>query len=364
MEKLKFKSVLSGNRYSSNLVLPDFERENGKFSRGKTLYKILCEEYGVIDENGVTVETKDVTDIDRDRSRCYSFCDKAKHFAIEFTVKKNGVGSSFVADIFVPTRIDKPNYFVHLDFVEPLPGKYCPVEEILDGGFGLAHVYYNDVTKDDDNFSAGLAPVFCDRGNAYGAGKIAVWAYAAKIVGEYLINNKLATSDKLYVIGHSRLGKTALLAAALYDIFAGCLVNCSGCSGAAISRAIRGETLKDITDRFPYWFTPNFKKYADREDDEEFDQHFLMASVAPRKVYIVAASEDDWADAEAQYLCAEAASAAYRELGLTGLASLEKMPCAGEKNDEGEIKFFHRAGPHFLSREDWGFYMDCIKSEK
>ena len=49
-----------------------------------------------------------------------------------------------------------------------------------------------------------------------------------------------------------------------------------------------------------------------------------MASVAPRKVFIVAASDDDWADTDAQYLCAEAASEAYKEIGLTGLYQREK----------------------------------------
>ena len=147
----------------------------------------------------------------------------------------------------------------------------------------------------------------------------------------------------MYVAGHSRLGKTALLTVAKYDIFAGCMVNCSGCCGTAISRDKHGETIKVITDVFPFWFTPNFKKYAEKEYEMPFDQHYLMASVAPRKVFIVAASEDDWADTDAQYLCAEAASEAYKEVG-------------------GEIAFFIREGVHFFSREDWAFYLECLRN--
>lgn len=140
------------------------------------------------------------------------------------------------------------------------------------------------------------------------------------------------------------------------------MVNCSGCSGAAISRDKHGETISVITDVFPYWFTPNFKKYAEKENEMPFDQHYLMASVAPRKVFIVAASDDDWADTDAQYLCAEAASEAYKEIGLTGLYQREKMLEVGERNVGGEIAFFIREGVHFFSREDWAFYLECLRN--
>ena len=117
-----------------------------------------------------------------------------------------------------------------------------------------------------------------------------------------------------------------------------------------------------ITDVFPFWFTPNFKKYAEKEYEMPFDQHYLMASVAPRKVFIVAASEDDWADTDAQYLCAEAASEAYKELGLIGLNPAKKPLKVGEKNVGGEIAFFVRDGVHFFSREDWAFYIECLSN--
>ena len=153
-----------------------------------------------------------------------------------------------------------------------------------------------------------------------------------------------------------------LLAAAKYSIFAGCMVNCSGCSGAAISREKHGETIKDIVDVFPFWFTPNYRKYSEKGNEMPFDQHYLMAAVAPRKVMIVAASEDEWADTDAQYLCAEAASAAYKDFGLTGLCERGKMLEIGEMNVGGEISFFVRKGVHFFSREDWAFYLDCLQA--
>ena len=142
------------------------------------------------------------------------------------------------------------------------------------------------------------------------------------------------------------------------------MVNCSGCCGAAISRDKRGETVEKITNVFPYWFTPHFNAaYNKNENAMPFDQHFLEAAVAPRKIFVVAASEDDWADTDAQYLCAEAASEAYKELGLTGLTPVNTPLAAGEKNVGGEIAFFIRDGVHFFSREDWAFYLSCLYAE-
>ncbi len=363
MEKLKFESVLTNGSSANDFALPDYLRENGKFSREKTLREIVREEYGEIDESGVKISVKDVTDEKFDGDYGYFFCGKAKHAALEFSLEKDGKTAAFVADVFVPSRTKNYDFVVHLDFMKYLPTKYCPVEELMDGGIAVAHLYYKEISTDDGDFSTGIAPLFCNRSESYAAGKLSLWAYAAKIVGEYLINEGFTVKEKLYVAGHSRLGKTALLAAAKYEIFAGCMVNCSGCSGAAISRGKRGETIKVITDVFPFWFTPDYKKYADRENEMPFDQHYLMASVAPRKVFVVAASEDDWADTDAQYLCAEAASEAYKELGLIGLKPVSKPLEVGERNVGGNVAFFVREGVHFFSREDWAFYLACLRDK-
>jgi predicted dienelactone hydrolase len=79
------------------------------------------------------------------------------------------------------------------------------------------------------------------------------------------------------VVGHSRGGKTALLASAIDERFFMSISNCSGNSGAALSRNSTGETIKDIMTRFPYWFNDNYKKFIDNEDALPFDQHHLIA---------------------------------------------------------------------------------------
>lgn len=73
----------------------------------------------------------------------------------------------------------------------------------------------------------------------------------------------------------------------------------------------------------------------------------------------VSAAADEWADTDAQYLCAEAASVVYRERGLIGLSPAYISD--GEKNTEGKIKFFKRKGVHEFSRDDWDFYINCLE---
>lgn len=363
MRNLNYKSVMSGSRYKADMALPDFERdENGKFSRGQTLGTILKAEYGYVDETGLEVVVSDVTDEKTDVDYGYFFCGKATHTALEFALTKNGRTATFICDLFIPTRVKEYKTVVHLDFMRMLPTKYCPVEELMDGGLAIAHLYYKEIASDDNDFSNGIAPLFVDRNDLDSAGKLTLWSFAATLVGRYLISRGYAAKETLYVAGHSRLGKTALLTAARDENFAGCMVNCSGCCGAAISRDKRGETVPAIINVFPFWFTPRFDEtYKGGIDGMPFDQHFLMASVAPRKVFVVAASEDDWADTDAQYLCCEVAGEAYKEYGLTGLTPMKSRPAEGDRNDTGEIKFFHRVGPHFFSREDWKFYIKCLQ---
>ena len=65
-------------------------------------------------------------------------------------------------------------------------------------------------------------------------------------------------------------------------------VNDSGCSGAAMERGKNpeSETAEKIYRRFPFWFCENYYKYSGKEHDMPFDQHWLIASVAPRHSFV------------------------------------------------------------------------------
>ena len=233
----------------------------------------------------------------------------------------------------------------------------------MDEGVAIAHVMYEDITSDNNDFENGLAALLCDRSNSKSAGKISVWAYAAIKIGEFMLNSALVKAGKLFVAGHSRLGKTALWAGAQSEIFAGVLSNCSGCAGAAIFREKQGENIKKITDVFPFWFCKNFFKYADKEEELPFDQHFLQALIAPRKLCVVTAQLDDWADTDAQHLAIQLASEVYEKQGVMGLKNGGLLKY-GEFDEGGNLNFSKRFGTHFFSRDDWKFFIRNIKKER
>ncbi|MBQ9778624.1 MAG: acetylxylan esterase [Clostridia bacterium] len=292
---------------------------------------------------------------------------KAKEFAGKATVRE--LMLSFDADkgeFSFPVTEVRPNgvphkcpMFVLLNFRPDIPDKYLPIEEILDAGYGVLRIYYNDVAKDcDDGFSGGIAAMY-DR-SKYTWGKLQMWAFAASRALDYLLTTDYVDKGRIAVAGHSRLGKTALLAAALDTRFALACVNDSGCSGAALTRGKTGERISDITTRFPYWFCENYKKYAGNEESLPFDQHFLIACVAPRRVAIGAAVEDLWADTDAQYLAACAASPAWELLGKRGFVHPDRLPEVGDFFSAGSVTFHLREGTHFFSRADWHCYLSLL----
>lgn len=281
------------------------------------------------------------------------FCaGKASRTRLEVVCTLGDKEFSFPFQAVLPTGGGKYPFFVHINFRQDNPDRYQPTEEIIDNGFAVLSFDYNDVTKDDGDFSHGLAGVLYPEGRRQPAdpGKIAMWAWAAMRVMDYAVTRSdVLDLDCAIVCGHSRLGKTALLAAAVDTRFAFAYANESGCSGSAITRGKRGERVRNICTAFPYWFCDNYRQYMDRKEEMPFDQHYLVAAIAPRKVLIGSAVEDIWADPEAEQLCCLAASPAFPN----GFVCPDAMAQPGETFFAGDIGYHLRSGTHFFSREDW-----------
>lgn len=361
MKALNFTSNIfkETNRYSEALELPDYPyRADGSFDRESALNTVLYEEYGFVDSTGVTVSAE-VKAIDEKLA-----AGKCRVTTVEFTFSKGEDRSSFPVYLCQPYKYPKAPLVLLINFqpyAKDLHSKYFPLEELMDRGIAVAHVCYNDVTSDNDDFSNGIARLMTNRQDPHAAGKIALWSHALSEIATYMLENGHATTETLYVAGHSRLGKTALLTAARDTRFAGVCVNNSGSCGAAIAREKTGETVEKICRVFPYWFCTHFHRYADRENDLPFDQHYLGALVAPRKLCINTAEEDTWADTDAQYLMAEAADVIYQKMGVKGLDKTHGMLKQGDRTLDGNIAFLKRAGEHYFSREDWNFFIDFIQ---
>jgi hypothetical protein len=161
------------------------------------------------------------------------------------------------------------------------------------------------------------------------------------------------------VVGHSRLGKTALLAGALDERIALVVANQAGCGGSGPSRHHdpKAETVAIITEKFPHWFCENFTAFGDDPSRLPFDQNCLVAMCAPRPVLFTAAEEDAWANPAGQFQVLQAASPVYELLGVAGLDA-EAKPQAGGAPVASRLGYWIRPGEHSFTPADWKVYLD------
>lgn len=238
------------------------------------------------------------------------------------------------------------------------------LEQSIDRGYAVATCYYGDIFADKADLNDGVFKHFNQptpgqkSPGDVGSGAIAMWAWGLHRIIDYLITVPELDKSRIAVTGHSRLGKTALLAAAFDERIALAIPHQAGCGGTGPSRSknAKAETVKIINTAFSHWFDDNFKKFNESVDRLPFDQHCLVALCAPRPVLYTNGILDQWANPDGQFEMLKAASPVYKLLGAEGIA-VSEMPPLGNLVDS-RLGYYVRTGPHVSDPDYWKTFLD------
>jgi len=232
-----------------------------------------------------------------------------------------------------------------------------PLSLIIEKGFGVATFYYGDVEADHPNgWKTGVRAALSPRGESSEFegddwGAISAWSWGLTRALDYLVTNHAVDSEKVALIGHSRLGKAALWAGALDERFALVVSNNSGAGGISLARRDFGESISSINENFPHWFCGNYKRFNASPEKLPVDMHQLAALIAPRPLYIASAQEDVWADPKGEFLAGKNAEPVYALFGKPGLG-VEQWPPVN--HPVGDFIGYHiRTGKHDVTTYDW-----------
>ena len=272
--------------------------------------------------------------------------------------------------IFIPNHASKPvPAFMMMSFDNPRGGSFqlsssrkghlrngVPLGLLADQGYAYISVYHgNLVGHNEVSFGGGIHKLFFRDGQSFPKahewGVLAANAWTGMRALDYLETNDRVDANRVAVMGHSKMGKATLWAAAQDQRFAMAISAQSGCGGAALWRRKYGETRAKLN-RFPHWLCINARKFNEREDDLPVDQHMLLSLIAPRPVYAASGTADTWADPHGEFQSANHAGPVYKLLGKKPL-STTKLPPPNQPLLDGDIGYHLRTGGHSVDPYDW-----------
>ena len=127
-----------------------------------------------------------------------------------------------------------------------------------------------------------------------------------------------------------------------------------GTGGASLNADKKGESIKGITKNYPHWFARNYAQ----DNLDGFDQHMLLALIAPRPILLGNARRDVWSDPNGAFRAALGADPVYALYGARGLDQKRLKPY----DPAAEIAFWIRPGTHGVVKEDWPAFLQFLQA--
>ena len=219
--------------------------------------------------------------------------------------------------------------------------------DIIGRGYAvLTYDYQTTATDTPDTRKSGFFPAYPQ----YDWGAGGAWAWGMSRCADYLETQTWVDTAKIMAIGHSRLGKATLIAGAFDERFALVAPAGAGCYGTSAYRYCgkgRGgkEGLEEYAARFPYQIGPHLAQFSGHVDRLPFDQHWMLALVAPRAFFAADASGDPYCNENALEHSYRGAQPVYALLGVPN-----------------KIGMHIRPGGHALTAEDWAVILDFAEA--
>ena len=240
-------------------------------------------------------------------------------------------------------------------------------EETIRRGYAVATADYGEIFPDNPaGFSQSIYTLFKGKdeltafpplGFTRDFGAISAWAWGLSRMLDILESIDGVDADNAAVLGHSRLGKTALWAGANDERFKLVISNNSGCLGAAPSKRNFGERVGHLVYLQRFWFNDKIVEYSFKDENLPVDQHQLLALVAPRALYVASSSEDYGADPYGEFLSTRAAAKVWNLYGFADDFPAEQPDL--DVSVGSQVCYHIKPGKHSITEVDWKHYYDC-----
>lgn len=161
-------------------------------------------------------------------------------------------------------------------------------------GYAIVTYRYTQAGEDNPNFRTNS---FYPAYPGYDWGVLMGWAWGVSRVVDYVETQPFADTNKLILLGHSRLGKLTMVATAFDDrISLGAPAGSSGAGTGAYRFCGPGrggkEGVEDMTRKFGYYFVPRLKEFTGQMNKLPFEAYWYVALTAPRPWISIEGTDD------------------------------------------------------------------------